>query len=474
MSAKKDRSGGVRHMNPQQVFAVLVCMLTGFMSPFMSSSLNLCIPAMSTEFNCGATAVTWVITSYTLATAMFSIPLGHVADVKGRRLMLIIGTVFFTISSAACALAPNIEFLIGARFAMAVSGDAILAANVALMLLAFPPEHKGRMLGLYGTVVGVGLTMGPVIGGVLCDLLSWRYVFVTGVVVGAFCSYLSVFRIEKDVPGEQTQPFDHVGSALFMVSLFVLMFGLSEWTAISWAPICFGVGVLLVGVFVAHEWRCEAPVMQVRLFVESALYGRANFASLLKTAAFFAVGYTMAIYLEVVQGLDAATASLVMLAQPAIQGLLSPFAGSMADRMRPAMVSAFGVIIVTASLFGLSFVEQGLTLWQVVALLFAIGFGNAFFVAPNQSVVMSCVGPESYSEANATITAMRGIGQSLSIVIVGLVLSITVGNTVLAQIPAADLTHAISVIMLIGGFIGIAAVLCTIELPKRAHAKEER
>ena len=87
---------------------------------------------------------------------------------------------------------------------------------------------------------------------------------------------------------------------------------------------------------------------------------------------------------------------------------------------------------------------------------------------------MSCVGPESYSEANATITAMRGIGQSLSIVIVGLVLSITVGNTVLAQIPAADLTHAISVIMLIGGFIGIAAVLCTIELPKRAHAKKER
>lgn len=206
MSAKKDKSGGIRHMNPQQVFAVLVCMLTGFMSPFMSSSLNLCIPAMSTEFNCGATAVTWVITSYTLATAMFSIPLGHVADVKGRRLMLIIGTVFFTISSAACALAPNIEFLIGARFAMAVSGDAILAANVALMLLAFPPEHKGRMLGLYGTFVGVGLTMGPVIGGVLCDLLSWRYVFVTGVVVGAFCSYLSVFRIEKDVPGEQTQP----------------------------------------------------------------------------------------------------------------------------------------------------------------------------------------------------------------------------------------------------------------------------
>ncbi len=133
----------MRHMNSQQIFAVPVCMLTGFMSPFMSSSLNLCVPAMSAEFSCGATAVTWVITSYTLGTAMFSIPFGNIADVKGRRSMLIAGTVSFTVCSAACAFAPSIELLIAARFGMAVSGDAILAANVALMLLAFPPERKG-------------------------------------------------------------------------------------------------------------------------------------------------------------------------------------------------------------------------------------------------------------------------------------------------------------------------------------------
>ena len=170
----------------------------------------------------------------------------------------------------------------------------------------------------------------------------------------------------------------------------------------------------------------------------------------------------MAIYLEVVQGLDTAMAGFVLLFQPVIQAIMSPIAGKLSDRVHPTIVTSAGVAVITCGLFGLSFVDQGMSLWSIIVCLVVIGFGNAFFVAPNNSVIISAVEPEHYSEANATITAMRGIGQSLSIVIVSLVLGATGGNTVLAQIGAADLAYAIHIIMLVGTGISIGALLCSL------------
>lgn len=456
-------------MTPKQRAALAVGLITSFIAPFMSSSLNLCVNAISSEFQSGATTVTWVVSAYALATAVFSIPLGRLADVKGRRVLLAVGTIGFTITSILSATAFNIYYLIGLRVAMAIFSDAIVASNVTLMLLAFPPERRGWVLGLVGAVVGLGLSAGPVAGGFINSVLNWRYVFVFGAIVGAVTAYLSVFKIDRDAPKE-TLPFDRTGTVLFMVSLSTLMLGLAEWTSYVWAPFCALVGLALVVAFVVYEMRVEHPVMQVRFFVTHKLYGRANIAALLKMAAYYAVSYTMAIYLVVVQGLDSAIAGLVLLFQPVLQAIMSPIAGNLSDRMRATNVTSAGVAIITCGLFGLSFVDRAMPLWAIIVCLAVIGFGNAFFVAPNNSVIISSVEPKHYSEANATITAMRGIGQSLSIVIVSLILGATVGNTVLAEIGAADLAYAIHVTMLVCTVISIGAFLCS--LPPRSNRKK--
>ncbi len=455
-----------KSMSSRQLAAVVVCLITSFIAPFMSSSLNLCVTSISSEFQSGATTVTWVVSAYALATAIFSIPLGRLADVKGRRLLLVVGTVGFTITAIASALATNIHFLIAMRVAMAIFSDAIVASNVTLMLLAFPPDKKGRVLGFVGTAVGLGLSLGPVLGGFISSALNWRFVFAFGAVVGAVSAWLAIFKIERDTP-QEAQPFDRVGTALFMASLFVLMLGLAEWTAFVWAPFCALFGLVLVAVFVAYEMRVEHPVMQVRFFVTNRLYGRANYAALLKMSGYYAVTYTMAIYLEVVQGLNPAMAGFVLLFQPVIQAIMSPIAGNLADRVHPTIVTSAGCAVLTCGLFGLSFVDQGMPLWMIVVCLLVIGFGNAFFVAPNNSVIISAVEPEHYSEANATITAMRGIGQSLSIVIVSLILGATVGNTILAQIGAADLAFAIHIIMLVSTVICIGAFIFSLPVRKK-------
>ncbi len=457
-------------MTTKQKYVFLVCALSSFIGPFMISSLNLSTPFISEDFQSGATTVTWVVTSYSLGMAIFSIPLGHLADVKGRKFLMSIGSAGMAATTLIAALSPSIEVLIATRFVMALFADAMMASNNALLLMAFPPERKGRMLGYSAAFVSVGMMMGPAVGGVMNDLLSWRWIFALGCLVSLIVFVVTLLRIDPD-PKKPPEAFDSMGAGLVMVAVFALMFGLSELTAYAWAPLCFAGGVALLVLFVVHELRCEYPVLQVRFFADDRVYARANVVAMLKTMSTFSITYLMAIYLEVSQGLSASLAGLIMLSMPIMQVLLSPVAGGLADRFRSMHVMAAGITLVATSLFMLSTVDAGPQLWFVVCALLVAGLGNAFFMAPNNSVVMSRVEPDRYSEANALLTAMRSIGTATSLVIVGLVFNLTVGNTVLTQIPANDLAFAVHATMLVCGCLAaIAAVLSA--LPERKRRRK--
>ena len=446
-------------MTTKQKFVFLVCALSSFISPFMISSLNLSTPFISAEFQSGAATVTWVVTSYSLGMAIFSIPLGHLADVKGRKFLMAIGSAGMAATTLIAAIAPTIEVLIATRFAMAFFADAMMASNNALLLLAFPPEHKGRMLGYSAAFVSVGMTLGPAVGGVMNDLLSWRWVFALASVVCLIIFLCTFFRIDNDQKKEP-EKFDSLGAGLVMSAVFALMFGLSEWVTYAWAPVCFIGGVVLLVLFVVHELRCEHPVLQVRFFAEDPVYARANVVAMLKSMATFAVTYTMAIYLEVSQGLSASIAGFVMLTMPIMQALLSPLAGTLADRFRSTRIMTIGIVLVAVGLFMLSTVDRSPELWFIICSLLLLGLGNALFMAPNNSVVMSHVEPDRYSEANALLTAMRSMGTASSVVIVGLLFNVTVGNTVLTQIAPNDLAYAVHVTMLVCGALAAGAAIC--------------
>ena len=448
------------HMTSKQRYVFIVCALSNFISPFMISSLNLSTPYISTEFQSGAATVTWVVTSYSLGMAIFGIPLGHFADVKGRKFLMTLGSALMALSALVAAFAPSIEVLIGSRFVMAFAADAMMASNNALLLLAFPPEHKGRMLGYSAAFISLGMTLGPVVGGFINDLLNWRWIFILTAVMIAIVFVLTVFHIESDSK-TVTERFDGLGAAMVMTGVFTMMLGLSELTAYFWGPWCFAAGIALLVVFVVHELRIDHPVLNVRLFAQNHTYARANIVAMLKSMGTFAISYTMAIYLEVSQGLDASVAGLVMLTMPAMQACLSPIAGTLADRFRSTTVMTTGIVLVSIGLFLLSTVDRSPSLAFVICVLLLVGLGNALFMAPNNSVIMSCVEPENYSEANALLTSMRSTGTATSVVIVGLILNATVGNAVLNTIPPSDLAYAIHMVMLVSGCLCATAAVCS-------------
>ncbi len=453
-------------MTKGQKTALFVAMVTSFMAPFMSAALNLSVTDISTQFNAPVGISTWVVNAYTLSTAAFSACMGSLADLRGRRKMILVGCIAFAATSALCALSPSIYLLVAFRFLTGISAAVVLAANVPLMLLYFAPQVKGRMLGISVSAVFVGLALGPTLGGVLNDTLGWRAIFVLGIVLSmlafAFCLRL------KDDSKEASASFDHRGNTLYVIAIMLLMLGLTELTTQQWGPLVLCAGVLVLVVFVLFEWRCERPMLHVRLFAQSRAYGFSNLATMLNFAAVFAVSYTMAIYLQNVKGLDAAVAGLILIAQPLAQVVLAPVSGRLSDRFAPAAIATVGVALCTCSLGMLLTLNTDTPLWFIVTALVVLGIGLGAFSAPNNNAILSCVDRSHYSEANATVSTMRGIGQTASLAFASLMLSSSLGSTIFSESDPQVLTAAIAQIMFVCFVLSVLTIAASLVRNKRA------
>lgn len=453
-------------MTKGQKTALFVAMVTSFMAPFMSAALNLSVTDISTQFNAPVGISTWVVNAYTLSTAAFSACMGSLADLRGRRKMILVGCIAFAATSALCALSPSIYLLVAFRFLTGVSAAVVLAANVPLMLLYFAPQVKGRMLGISVSAVFVGLALGPTLGGVLNDTLGWRAIFVLGIVLSmlafAFCLRL------KDDSKEASASFDHRGNTLYVIAIMLLMLGLTELTTQQWGPLVLCAGALVLVVFVLFEWRCERPMLHVRLFAQSKAYGFSNLATMLNFAAVFAVSYTMAIYLQNVKGLDAAVAGLILIAQPLAQVVLAPVSGRLSDRFAPAAIATVGVALCTCSLGMLLTLTADTPLWFIVTALVVLGIGLGAFSAPNNNAILSCVDRSHYSEANATVSTMRGIGQTASLAFASLMLSSSLGSTIFSESDPQVLTAAIAQIMFVCFVLSVLTIAASLVRNKRA------
>lgn len=453
-------------MTKGQKTALFVAMVTSFMAPFMSAALNLSVTDISTQFNAPVGISTWVVNAYTLSTAAFSACMGSLADLRGRRKMILVGCIAFAATSALCALSPSIYLLVAFRFLTGISAAVVLAANVPLMLLYFAPQVKGRMLGISVSAVFVGLALGPTLGGVLNDTLGWRAIFVLGIVLSmlafAFCLRL------KDDSKEASASFDHRGNTLYVIAIMLLMLGLTELTTQQWGPLVLCAGVLVLVVFVLFEWRCERPMLHVRLFAQSRAYGFSNLATMLNFAAVFAVSYTMAIYLQNVKGLDAAVAGLILIAQPLAQVVLAPVSGRLSDRFAPAAIATVGVALCTCSLGMLLTLTADTPLWFIVTALVVLGIGLGAFSAPNNNAILSCVDRSHYSEANATVSTMRGIGQTASLAFASLMLSSSLGSTIFSESDPQVLTAAIAQIMFVCFVLSVLTIAASLVRNKRA------
>ncbi len=444
-------------MNRTQTAVLVVSVLASFLTPFMSSSINIALPSISTEFAADAILLSWVAASYLFAAAMFLVPFGRLADIKGRRLVFISGAVIYTAASGLCAIIDSIYQLIAFRVLQGIGASMIYATGIAMLVSVFPPDQKGKMIGINAAAVYVALSLGPSMGGVLTRNFGWRSVFAVNIPVGLVTIVVAAIVLKEEWAGAKGESFDVVGAILYGGMLALIMYGLSN---------IYETGIIILGgfalliIFIYWEMRAQSPVLDVALFRRNRRYSFSNLAALLNYAATFGVGFLMSFFLQYVTGLEPQEAGLVLICQPVFMAIFSPLAGRISDRVQPRIVASMGMGLTSLSLAILSMIGSDSTVFRVAANLVFLGFSLAFFSSPNTNAVMSSLSKEFYGVASATVSTMRVIGQMTSMAIITVIFSIVIGSVQITPSVIPDLINSIQLLFMVFSilcFIGMFA-----------------
>lgn len=408
-----------------------VAALTTFMSPFMISAVNIALPAIQAEFAVDAVLLGWLANVYLLATGVALVPIGKIADIRGRRRVFLSGILVFTLATSATAVVPSIFWIIVLRAFQGLGAAMTMTTGIAIISAVFPPNERGKAIGITVSSVYLGLSVGPFAGGLLTGSFGWRSIFLINAPIGLAALILAALKIREEWTDAAGERLDIEGSLLYAASLVCLMYGLSA------LPAPLGIGLLAGGgagmaLFVRHELRTASPVFEVRLFTRNRTFAYSSLAALINYAATFAVGFLLSLYLQYIKGLSPEGAGTILICQPAVMALFSPAAGRLSDRIEPAVIASSGMGLAAAGLGALAFLAPGTGIPYIVVSLVVLGLGFALFSSPNMNAIMGSVDRRHYGIASGTVATMRLIGQMLSMTLATLAFSFFIGNAQIA------------------------------------------
>jgi len=445
------KNTAVKTVNTSMLMTVIT--VTQFLSAFMSASVNIALPHIAKDFSMSAVESSWVVMSFLLATGMFLVPFGKMGDIYGRMRIFVLGNIIFTLSSLFCALSTNELMLIASRFSQGIGGAMIMSTGMAIITSAFPPQARGKMLGIAVSAVYLGLTAAPVLGGILTQTFGWRSIFMISVGLGIIIILTISLTIKAEWREANQEKFDTTGSVIYMIAVFLLM------TGFSMLPKLPGILMAITGIagiiaFVLYEIKVENPVLNIHLFRKNRVFAFSNFAALINYAATFAITFILSLFLQYVKGLQPSDAGLLLITQPAVMAATASFAGKLSDKVDPRLLSSVGMGIITIGLVFLCFLDAGTSNLFLITSLVIVGLGFGTFSSPNTNSVMGSVEKRYLGVAAATISTMRVLGQIFSMAVATMVYYMFLGNAKISNTNLIEFSQGSSVIFI------IFAILC--------------
>lgn len=444
-----------RFLNIDTKWLVLIAIGVGtFMSALDGSVVNAILPVIQSYFGTDVATVEWVVTIYLLVVSGLLLVFGRLGDMRGNKIVYVWGFVVFVIGSALSGLSPTPAFLIASRAFQALGAAMLFANSPAILTKTFPASQRGQALGLQGTMTYLGLTTGPFLGGWLAGLFGWHAVFYINVPVGLFATWLAWRVVPQDAPSERKERFDLAGSFTFMAGLVILLLALNQGGAWGWgSPLTLGliaVSIIILTVFIRIEGSVLAPMLDLSLF-RSRLFNMAALSPVLNYICIYSVLFLMPFYLIQGRGLTPAQAGLILTAQPLVMAVLTPFAGTLSDRIGSRLPATLGMLILSVGLFLLSRLTPDASYLHVVLGLAVTGLGPGMFVAPNNSALMGAAPRGRQGIASGVLALARNVGMVLGIGLTGAVFTTVLahgGNSEAAlTVQAVDAGFAFASVM---------------------------
>ncbi|HEX9976367.1 MAG TPA: MFS transporter, partial [Dehalococcoidales bacterium] len=282
--------------------ALLVATLSSFLTPLMGSTVIVALRRIQEAFSLDAVTLSWVSMSVLLAAATFLVPFGRIADIYGRKKIFVYGTGLYTLASLFAAIAPSTAFLISFRSLQGIGAAMIFGTGMAILTSVFPPNERGRALGINVAAVYIGLSIGPPLGGFLTQYFGWRSVFYVNLPLGLITLVVALWKLKGEWAEAKGEKFDFIGSILYGLSLIALVLGFSKLPAMTGMWLIAG-GTVGIFAFIQWEMRTKSPVLNITLFRNNTVFSLSNLAALINYMATNAVTFLLSLYLQYIEGL---------------------------------------------------------------------------------------------------------------------------------------------------------------------------
>ncbi len=467
--------------------ALSVTTIGALMAAIDSTIVVLALPQMMQRLHANLVEMVWVIMAYILISTVLLLTFGRIADMFGRTKLYNLGFVVFTLGSALCGISRSGTQLILSRVVQG-SGAALMMVNsTAIITEAFPPNERGRALGINGITWAMGGIVGPLLGGLILSLASWRWIFYINVPIGILGSLWGFFALKELTPRTRGERFDGPGAATFSLSLVSLLFALTLGIELgfgSWPILAmFAFFAVMLAAFFLRERRAAAPVLDLALFVDRG-FSFSVIAAMLQSLAMFAVNFLVVFYLQVVRGYDPLTAALLLIPLSAVSAVVGPLSGILSDRVGARIPATLGLVLQGASLLWFVAVLSPTTSYGAIALgLVLLGLGGGLFWAPNTSAAMNGAPRHRLGIASAALATLRQTGMvtsfALSLAVAAgslprdVMMQLFVGtNAALGSGPQAAFILGMRNAFIVS--VGLCALAAGFSLGSRAVAQEFR
>jgi EmrB/QacA subfamily drug resistance transporter len=393
-----------------------------FMIMLDNTVVNVALPSIRSDLGISVSELEWVVNAYALTFGVLLLTGGKLADLLGRRAIFIAGLVVFTGASLWCGLAGGAASLIAARTVQGVGAALMNPATLSIITATFPPRLRGTAIGIWAGVSALALAIGPLVGGVITERISWSWIFFVNVPVGIVGVLAARAFVDESKDTSREQRLDLPGLVSSAVGLFALTYGLIETNTHPWGSTRV-IGLLVLAavaltVFVLLEARQRLPMLDLSLFRNPTFSG-ANTVMGLVGLAMFGIFFFNSLFLQNILGYSAIKTGATFLPMTLLIIMVAPFAGRFTDRIGPRWPMVAGMTLLTGSLLLFGTLDANSSFWDILPGLLVGGFGMAITMAPTTAAAMGSVPVAQAGVGSAVINSMRQVGGSLGIAIMG-------------------------------------------------------
>jgi EmrB/QacA subfamily drug resistance transporter len=400
------------------------------------------LPTLLHELNATLVNGVWVVAGYTLVTTILLVALGKVGDMFGRVRLYNLGFAIFTVASAFCGLSQSGGQLVFFRLIQGIGSALLMVNSLALVTDAFPPSEFGTGIGVNFMAWNVGAIAGYTLGGLIVELIGWRFIFFMNVPVGIFGTVWAHFRL-RETSQAVFEKFDFLGTILYSSALTLVLIALTLETASSSLIFTLLIsGFLILLIFVMVEKRIAHPALDLNLF-KIRLFSAGNIASFLNSLAYNSLPFVVTLYLQLIRHLDPLVTGMMFIPMEGVVMVVGPLSGKLSDRYGARGLSSLGLLFNATAIFWFSTLEQNTSYTALIVGLACVGVGRGLFASPNASSIMGRVSAEKRGVANGVRTTVNQTASVVSVPLSLTFMSLAMPYDKLSQIAQGTITPTV-------------------------------